>query len=86
MDYWISEGYGLCVKLPHIPTWSLQNSMGFWRVWVIGGMGYERVDCISIQSPIFEVFLLSGHECIVMFYYSIRFCVQYPLVYISPSI
>jgi hypothetical protein len=23
------EGYGLWVKIPRIPTWSLQNSMGF---------------------------------------------------------
>lgn len=36
--------YGL-VAIPRIPTWSLLNSMEFWRVWVIGGMGYERVDC-----------------------------------------
>jgi hypothetical protein len=55
MDYWISEGYGLWVELLCIPTWSFQNSMGFWRVWVIRGMGYERVDCSPFRIVLYSV-------------------------------
>ena len=29
------------------PTWETQKCMGNWRVWVMRGMGYRRVDCSS---------------------------------------
>ena len=32
--------------LSHKPTWEIRNpTMGFGRVWVVGAIGYEGVDC-----------------------------------------
>ena len=42
-------GYGLWMQNPCGPTREIQKPMGYQRVWVIHGMGYEGVDWIFIH-------------------------------------
>ena len=41
-------GYGVWRQNPCKPTRETQKCMGLWRVWVMTGIGYGRVDCTSI--------------------------------------
>ena len=35
------------LKFSRIPTWEMENPMGYRGVWVIRSMGYEGVDCLT---------------------------------------
>jgi len=46
MGYGVSQSYGLWAKTAYEPTLFPENPMGYHRVWVMTGMGYDRDDCI----------------------------------------
>jgi hypothetical protein len=53
MGYHCPKRYGLwsirelwvMLRISRIPTWEMENPMGYKGVWVIRAMGYEGVDC-----------------------------------------
>jgi len=51
MGYGILQSYGFLVENSWEPTLFPKNSMGYYRVWVIATMGYDRVDCNSALTP-----------------------------------
>ena len=52
-------GYGLWMQNPCEPTREIQKPMGYERVWVIHGMGYEGVDCRPVVLQHIFLFILS---------------------------
>jgi hypothetical protein len=40
------------LKFSRIPTWEMENPMGYRRVWVLRGMVYEGVDCNNNEAKI----------------------------------
>ena len=46
MGYGLLETYGLWCAFPRPPTRWTGLAMGYYRLWVFTGMGYNRFDCI----------------------------------------
>ena len=63
MGYGVLQVYGFWVRNYCPPTRWTENCMGFRRLWVITGMGYDRFDCTTVTDiPSTSAILIAAHS------------------------
>jgi hypothetical protein len=50
MGYGLLETYGLWYAFPRPPSRWTGLAMGYYRLWVFTGMGYNRFDCTTVRG------------------------------------
>jgi hypothetical protein len=49
MGYGVSQVVWVFDQNPRLPIWWIKNSMGYYELWVLTGMGYRGVDCNTMH-------------------------------------
>ena len=52
MGYGLWQTYGLWYAFPHPPSRWTDFAMGYYRLWVFKGMGYNRFNCTSVHKRV----------------------------------